>query len=254
MGSYGRSERTLDGLRTFFEETVVLTLTVHEIKLGVKHNLQRVWIVIIFFFGFLFIMTERDLDAISALLIFFAFFGSIISVVLASATITAEVGGIADSLLSKSVRRWEYVLSKFLSQIALSLSVYFLMLGLTVLLLYSFDWFPNDINYRRLMVAISLVGLVLVFFSAIGVMFSSLATKSVFSILMSIVVWFLFIFMFLVVPQWDLIYSPVTIISNFYPIVESTWAIDWLKLFAFYLVSPLVFFVASLSIFYQRDL
>ena len=62
MGSYGQSERVLDELRTYLEENVLLTLTLHEIQLGFKNNLQRVWMVVIFFFGFLFLLAMRNIE------------------------------------------------------------------------------------------------------------------------------------------------------------------------------------------------
>ena len=182
MASYGQSERVLDELRTSLEENVLLTLTLHEIKLGFKNNLQRVWMVVIFFFGFLFLLAMRDIQSIYALETFFGFFGTIVAVVLSANTISGEVGGIADSLLSKAVKRWEYLLAKFISQIALALIVYFLMMFIAVLVMWNFDWFPDDISYRNLGVIIGLVALILVFFSAIGVMFSSMASRSVVSL------------------------------------------------------------------------
>ena len=254
MGSYGRSERVLDELRTYLEENVLLTLTLHEIQLGFKNNLQRVWMVGIFFFGFLFLLALGDINSIYAIETFFGFFGSILAVVLASNTISGEVGGIADSLLSKAVKRWEYLLAKFISQIALGLMVYFLMMFIAVLVLWNFDWFPEDISYHNLGVIIGMVALILVFFSAIGVMFSSMASRSVISFLMGIVVWFLFIFLFLIFQNWEFMYSPAEIMAQMGPILDNQWIIDWWKLVAFYVLAPIAFFLVSLVAFYQRDL
>jgi ABC-type transport system involved in multi-copper enzyme maturation permease subunit len=254
MASYGRSARTRSGVLGALEGSTLLLLTVHEVKLGFKNNLQRIWMLVIFFFGFLFLLSQQELNGVFSTLIFFGFFGSIISVVLAASTVSGEVGGIADSLLSKAVRRWEYLLSKFLSQIVLALSVYLVMVGISVTVLSTLDRFPDDMSGRNLLVAIGMVGMVLVFFSSIGVMFSSFASKSVFPILMGIVVWFVFIFLFLLIPNWDLMYSPVSILENLGHIVESRWGVEWWRLVTFYVVSPIIFFLISLGFFYQRDL
>ena len=176
------------------------------------------------------------------------------AVVLAGNTISGEVGGIADSLLSKAVKRWEYLLAKFISQIALGLIVYFLMMFIAVLILWNFDWFPDDISYHNLGVIIGMVALILVFFSAIGVMFSSMASRTVFSLLMGIVVWFLFIFMFLIFQNWEFMYSPAKILGEMDPILDNQWVIDWWKLVGFYVLAPISFFLVSLVAFYQRDL
>jgi ABC-type transport system involved in multi-copper enzyme maturation permease subunit len=253
MGSYGRYPKRLEALREYLEEIVILTLVWHEVKLGFKHILMMVWVVFALFFGFLFLLSTANLESLDNTLGFFGFLGTIIAVVLASSTISGEIGGVADSVLSKAIKRWEYLLSKFISQIALMLIVYFLMVGISVLLLWNFDRFPDDLSYRNLFVAIGLVGLVLAFFSSIGVMFSSMVTRSVFSFLMSIVVWFIMIFMFIIAP-WDWMYSPTEILANFYNILDSSWDIDFWKLGAFYIGSPIVFFAVSMFLFYQRDL
>jgi len=254
MGSYAPSKRALDGLRSALERSVVLTLTLHEIKLGFKNNLQRAWMGTIAFFGLLFLLAMRDLGSIYAIGIFFGLFGSMVAVVLASNTISGEVGGIADSLLSKAVRRWEYLLSKFISQIALGLMVYFLMTGIAVLVLWNFDWFPDDMSYHNLGVIIGLLALALVFFSSLGVMVSSTASRPVFAFLVSIVVWFMFVVLFLFMQDWDFMYSPAQIITHLDAIQDNQWHVDWARLVGFYVLSPLLFFFVSLFAFYQRDL
>ena len=254
MGSYGPSGRALDSLRRVLEGSVFLTLTVHEVKLGFKNNLQRSWMAVIFFFGFLFLLAMREIGSIYSIEIFFGLFGSMVAVVLASNTISGEVGGIADSLLSKAVRRWEYLLSKFISQIALSLIVYFLMVGIAVLVLWNFDWFPGDMSYHNLGAIIGLLALVLVFFSSLGVMVSSTASRPVFAFLVGIVVWFGFVVLFLFMQGWEFMYSPARIITHLDAIMHNQWDIDWWKLMGFYVVSPAVFFLISLASFYQRDL
>jgi ABC-type transport system involved in multi-copper enzyme maturation permease subunit len=254
MGSYGPSGRALDGLRTALERSVLVTLTLHEIKLGFKNNLQRVWMVMIFFFGFLFILAMRSLESVYAIEIFFGLFGSMVAVVLAANTISGEVGGIADSLLSKAVRRWEYLVSKFLSQIAMGLIVYLVIVGIAVLVLWNFDWFPDRMSYHNLGVIIGMLALVLVFFSSLGVMVSSTASRPVFAFLLSIVVWFVFVVLFLFMQSWDFAYSPAQIITHLDAIQDNQWHINWVRLVAFYLIAPMFFLTVSLGAFYQRDL
>jgi hypothetical protein len=93
----------------------------------------------------------------------------------------------------------------------------------------------------------------LVFFSSIGSMFSSIFSKTIFSILAGIIVWFLFIFL-LMITNWDFLYSPFEILSHFTPILENSWDVDYWKIILFYIGSPFLFLFVTLIFFYQRDL
>ena len=253
MGFYEQFQETHRVCKCYLDKNVFLTLFCHEIKLGFKSYLQRAWVIIALFFGLLFTLGDKSLGAINVLLIFFGCFGSIITVVVSSSSISGEIGGIADSLLSKSVKRWEYLLSKFLSQITIVCIVYFLILVLMVGILWNFELLPDDLSYRNLFFIITLVGLVLVFFSSIGVMFSSIFSKTIFSFLAGIIVWFLLIFLF-VITGWEFLYSPIEILRHFTPILENSWDVEYWKLVLFYIGSPFLFLFISLMFFYQRDL
>jgi ABC-type transport system involved in multi-copper enzyme maturation permease subunit len=257
MGSSGLSVGTLEDLRDTLEQNVLLTLFWQEIKQGFKSWLYRGWIGFTFFFVFLFVLIDLTAgeEAISIFLIlsYFVFLGTLYSVVIGSSSITSEAGGIADSLLSKAVRRWEYILSKFLSQYFLNLFVYFLMVGLTTLIMYSFDKIPDDMDWYNAGVLFTAVAMVLVLFTSVGVLFSTLASRTVFAFLMGIMVWFLLIFMFMIT-NWESIYSPIAIIDNTENIVDGVWKVDWWKLAAYYVLMPLACFGVSLMAFYQKDL
>ena len=253
MGSYERFQEMFKKYKSDLDKNVFLTLYHHELKEGFKSYLQIAWIIIALFLALLLTLGNGSLDTINFLLIFFVFFGSIIAVVISSASISGEIGEIADSLLSKSVKRWEYLLSKFISQITIVSIVYSLIFALVVGILWSFELLPEDLNYGNLFLIIALIGLVLVFFSSIGLMFSSIFSKPIFSILAGIIVWFLFIFL-LMITNWEFLYSPFEILRNFTPILENSWDVEYWKLILFYIGSPFLFLFVALIFFYQRDL
>jgi ABC-type transport system involved in multi-copper enzyme maturation permease subunit len=257
MGSSGLSAGTLEDIREVLEQNVLLTLFWHEVKQGFKTWLYRGWIGFTFFFLFLFVLIDltagEEPVSIFMILAYFVFLGTLYSVVIGSSSITGEVGGIADSLLSKAVRRWEYILSKFLSQFFLNLFVYLLMVGLTTMIMYSFDKIPDDMDWFNAGVLFSLVAMVLVLFTSVGVLFSTLASRTVFAFLMGIMVWFLLIFMFMIT-NWESIYSPIAIIDNADRIIDGVWKVDWWRLTGYYVLMPLACFGVSLLVFYQKDL
>ena len=258
MGSSGLSVAALEDLRETLEQNVLLTLFWHEVKQTFKSWLYRGWIGFTFFFVFLFVLIDLTAGADEAVSIFmilsyFVFLGTLYSVVIGSSSITGEIGGIADSLLSKAVRRWEYVLSKFMSQYFVNLFVYFLMVGITTGIMYSYDKIPDDLDWGNAAVLFSLVAMVLVLFTSVGVLFSTLASRTVFAFLLGIMVWFLLIFMFMIT-NWESIYSPIAIIDNMDKIIDGVWKVDWYRLTAYYALMPVASFFVSLLVFYQKDL
>jgi len=257
MASSGLSVGALDDLRETLEQNVLLTLFWHEVMQGFKTWLYRGWIGFTFFFVFLFVLIDLtaggEPTSIFMILAYFVFLGTLYSMVIGASSITGESGGIADSLLSKAVKRWEYILSKFLSQHFLALFVYFLMVGITTSLMYGFDKIPDDMDWGNAAVLFGLVAMVLVLFSSVGVLFSTLASRTVFAFLMGIMVWFALIFMFMIT-GWESIYSPISIINNWEKIIDGTWDVDWWRLMGFYILTPLAAFGLSLMSFYQRDL
>jgi ABC-type transport system involved in multi-copper enzyme maturation permease subunit len=252
MDSYEQSQEKLS-IRHHLERNVFLILVFHEIRLAFKNPLQRIWIVAILFFGLLFTLGSKNLEAISVLLVLFIFFGSAVTLILASSSISSEINGIADSLLSKSVKRWEYVLSKFVSQVVVVVLVYVLVVLLQVGILWKFNFLPEILDYENLFFFIMLVGLVLIFFCSVGVMFSSLFSRTVVSLLPGFTVWFLLVFLFLAT-EWDFMYSPVDIFEHFLPILDGSWDVEFWKIILFYAGSSVLCFVCSLIWFYQRDL
>ncbi len=259
MGSSGLSVGTLEDLRDTLEQNVLLTLFWHEVKQGFRSWLYRGWLVLTIFFLFFFMLIDFTSGgeagaAIVLLLYYFAFLGSLYSVVVGSAAITGEVHGIADSLLSKAVRRWEYIVSKYLSQVFLSLFVFALIIGMASLILYAFDRITDDLDWWNATVLVGMIALVVVFFTSVGLMFSTIASRTVFAFLMGMGVWFVMIFLFAINPQWDFIYSPINILNNWETIMDGAWDIDWWKLVSFYVATPLASLGVSLLAFYQKDL
>lgn len=257
MGSSGLSVGTLEDLRSTLEQNVLLTLFWHEVKQGFKSWLYRGWIGFTCFIVFLFVLIDLTAgdEAVSIFFVlsYFVFLGTLYSVVIGSSSITGEVGRISDSLLSKAVKRWEYILSKYLSQYFLTLFVYFLMVGLTTGIMYSFEKIPDDMDWSNAVVLFTVGALVLALFTSVGVLFSTLASRTVFAFLMGIMVWFVLIFMFMITP-WESIFSPIAVIENAENIIDGVWKIDWWKLVSFYVLIPLACLGASLLAFYHRDL
>lgn len=261
MDSSGQLQEKLKGLKDRLNRDVFLTLLRHETILGFKNYLLLAWIIVSLFLSMLFIMGTYDNPdpnieeafPIKLTLYFLIFFGSIIALGYASTTIAGEVGGIADSLLSKAVKRWQYLLSKFVSQMIIFCAVYFFIISVVLLVLWKLEYFDSDFNFSGLAFIVIMMALVLIFYTSLGVMFSTFFNKTSYAFLAGLMVWFVLIFFF-TIANWSFIYSPADILDHIPQILDKTWDVDYWKIVAFYMVSPFLFISLSVTYFYQRDL
>ncbi|MHA1520428.1 MAG: ABC transporter permease [Promethearchaeota archaeon] len=232
--------------------TVYLTLTAHEVKIGMKSRLQMAWLYICLFYGVLILLSTREISALSTLLTFFINFGTIIAFSTAGSSISGEIGGIADTLLSKSVRRWQYVCAKHTASVIISLITFSALVGLDIGILWAMKALPDDLKAVQVVIIISLNALVLVSFNTLGIMLSSIFSKPVFAILGSFLVWFLLIFLFILTPMW-FPYSPVIFNGHFAEIIEASWEQPYWHMFLFYGCCPIVFILMSVISMYIKD-
>ena len=233
---------------------IFIILIWHEIKLNFKQAIQKLWILALFFIVLSGITSTLDIAITSSTVLFiFVFFGTMVASIPADSCISGEIGGLADSLLSKSVKRWQYVLSKFVSQILVVFIVYASSFGIIIGVLEVLNLVPLLFDYCQYMSVLGLVALVLTMFTSFGVLFSTIFPKPIFSIIASLILWFFLIFMFSVGP-WVSIYSPVSLIDNLGPILLDTWDVDLWKIALFNSVPIVVCIIAATIIFYQKDL
>ncbi len=233
---------------------VFWTLLSHEINLNFKLWIQRLWILVVIFLSFSNITAAPGVSVISSVLFIFVFFGTIIAAVPASSSISGELGGIADSLLSKSVQRWQYLLAKFISQYFVVLVVYFTTFLSIIGIKVALKQFPTNLDYEQLFIGLGLIGMSLVLFATFGVLFSTLFPKPLYAIIGSLVIWFFFIFMIQSNPSWDLIYSPVVVLANFDFILLNLWDVQYWKLFLVYFGIQITCIGLAQIALYQKDL
>lgn len=240
-------------LQRIFKQNPLFVLTGHEFKLIAQARIQKIWFYLSIFYALLMIITSREIATMQSILSFFINFGTIFAFIPASSAISGEIGGIADTILSKSVKRWQYVFSKHLAYILIALSTYFLIIGSSIGILAALNAFDSSFKIGNLILIIGLNALILVMFTSLGVNLSSLFSKPIFPIMGSFVVWFILVFLFILVPTWNWNYSPVIINSHFVEIIMDTWNVAYWSLFTVFGSITLVNFGISIVAFYQLD-
>ncbi|WP_371804407.1 ABC transporter permease [Candidatus Lokiarchaeum ossiferum] len=233
---------------------VLSTLIFHEIKLNFKQWIQKLWILVVIFLSFSNLISTPGVSAISSILFIFVFFGTIIAAVPASSTISGELQGIADSLLSKSVKRWQYILSKFISQYAVILIIYFCTFLSIIGIRMGLKQFPATLDYEQLFLGLGLIAVALTIFNSFGILFSSIFSKPLISIIGSLVIWFFFIFMIQSNSNWNFNYSPVIILQNFDKILLNLWDIKYWRLYLVYFAIDFLCLGSTMLVFYRKDL
>ncbi len=241
-------------LKAKSQNLIFITLFWHEIKLNFKQAIQKLWILAIIFIVLSGLTSTQDIVITSSTVLFiFIFFGTMVASIPADSCISGEIGGLADSLLSKSVKRWQYILSKFFSQIVMVLMIYAVTFAIIIGVLEGLGVVPILFDYCQFMSVLGLVGLVLTMFVSFGVLFSTIFPKSLFSMMASLILWFFLIFMFST-GTWESIYSPVSLINNFGLILLDTWKVDLWKIALFNSVPIVLCIISATIIFYQKDL
>ncbi|MFQ5838155.1 MAG: hypothetical protein ACE5HJ_05165 [Thermoplasmata archaeon] len=231
----------------------LLNLEVHSL---LRSRMLMGWIAASMLVGFVLFMNvgaqeEGALELMAQNLSFsFVFFWSLFIIALSSSSVSSELGGVADSILSKSVKRYEYIASKLLSRVGITLLVYFLVTTVWIIVsVRAFEWEGNTTN---LVVGVSLVALSLSWLAALGVFMSVLLPKTMLSFVSTLAVWYGYP---LLLSFGDLgEYSPVYTSNNLAAIIEGTVTADLALMSVIHLVTLLTFSVLSFVDFYKRDL
>lgn len=112
---------------------------------------------------------------------------SLAVIVLSAGSILAEQATIADSYLSRSCTRHQFLLARLLSRLLIILAIF---------LLFSFAcgyavwrYAPNDMTLSRMIVGIAIVGMALMLLTTVGVTFSVILNNAVAAVLLVLLTW-----------------------------------------------------------------
>jgi ABC-type transport system involved in multi-copper enzyme maturation permease subunit len=233
------------------------TLTIYDFKMNLQNRLIRIWFYFSIFYGMLMLLINVGITAIygfTSLINYFCNFGTLIAFITGASSIAGEIGGVADTVLSKSVRRWEYVLAKHFSQILIHLGIFVLINGLYICILAIQKVFKNTgYQWESFFLILGINVLILISFSTFSVMLSSIFHKTILAVLGSLGLWFILIFLFIINPTINFLYSPVVLNNNLIQTLENTWDITYWYYFLIYGGIPFIFMGISIISMYQVD-
>lgn len=180
----------------------------------------------------------------------FVFIWSMIIIGITGSAVSSESGELADSLLSKAVKRHEYILAKFCSRVALVFTIY---LGIsTVLAGLTMRIGVNDIEIYGLSFSILVVALVLIMLTTMGVTFSTIFPNTIVSIVALLVVWYSMTFFFSLIDEIKFL-SPSYLIGELPKIIQGNWSGTEWKIVSGFSLMCIAFLAVSLLYFSRKD-
>lgn len=176
---------------------------------------------------------------------------STFAIILSAGAVSSEAGVVADSILSKAVTRYEYVLSKLASRILIVLGVYLLVTLPAAFLAHRYG--GETVTTRGIVWGVLLIGVNMVLITSVAVTFSTLFSWTLVAVMGSWFLWYVTggIFALLEIEQL----SPLHIIESLPDILQGQLAAvhRWRILGIFGLMSAVASTLAILH-FSRKDL
>jgi ABC-type transport system involved in multi-copper enzyme maturation permease subunit len=126
--------------------------------------------------------------SLSDLLGTFPLIWAIVVILNSAGAVSSETGVVADSILSKAITRYEYILAKLISRLLTNLLLY-LISALTAAYLLSRYAIENNLDTTGAAYSISLIGMLMVLVTSLGVAFSTFFDRSAVAIVVTWILW-----------------------------------------------------------------
>jgi len=163
-----------------------------------RSKLTYGWLIAGLFLEVIRVLSSRSVGTtsgvISAGLSDFILIWSVIIIGLTASSVSSEAGEFADSIMSKSVTRFDYLFAKFSSRIVYVLTVFGAISSVLVFL--SLKLVGNDYQTYGLTYSILVVALALVMLTTVGVALSTVAPNTIIAIIELLVIWYFMTFFF----------------------------------------------------------
>lgn len=215
-----------------------LTLVQADLTSLFKSRLTYGWLIAGVFLEVITVLTASIITPTSAVitqgLSFFIYIWSMLMIAVTASTVSSESGELADSIMSKSVKRHDYILAKFSARIMYVLTIYSAITA--ILVVGAVRLSEEDYELYGLIASILLVALALVMLTTLGVTLSTFISNSVIAIVSLLILWYAMTFFF---PVLDLeLLSPGNILIVLPDIIQGTWTNDdWITVTSFALIS-----------------
>jgi hypothetical protein len=176
---------------------------------------------------------------------------STFAIVLSAGAVSSESGVVADSILSKAVTRYEYIVAKLLSRIVIVLGVYLLVALPSAYLANRYG--DGELTTRGIVWGIILIGVNMILITSVAVSFSTLFSWTLVAVMGAWFLWYVTGGIFAVLEIQQL--SPLHIVERLPDILQGDYTDvnRWRILLIFFAASAVI---SAISIFHfgRKDL
>ena len=237
-------------------ERVMPFLAIVEADLGnlFKTRITYGWLIVGIFLQMIRVLSAPPIVGSSTIIIQglsdFIFIWSMLIIGITASAVSSEAGELADSIMSKSVKRYDYILAKFSSRVIYVMTIYGAITA--VLVGMALRMMDNNHEVHELMVTILFVALVLIMLTVIGVTLSTLVSNTVVSIISLLILWYAMVFIF---PILDLGFlAPGDLMIQLEDVLQGVWSGEEWKTSAVYSSITIISIVLSTVYFNMKDL
>ncbi|MHA1637659.1 MAG: ABC transporter permease [Candidatus Thorarchaeota archaeon] len=203
--------------------TPFLAIMQADLKSIMKTRITYGWLIAAAFVHVLFVLgAVAYLDTSSIIVQVLSDFTMIwifLVIAISASAVSTESGEIADSIMSKSVRRYDYILAKFASRISYVLVIYSALT--TVVVGISLRAAENTHDVSGLVATILFVALLLIMVTSLGVTISTLAPSTIISIISMLILW---TSMLILLPALDVgLLAPTELLITLQDVIQGVW-------------------------------
>ena len=237
-------------------ERVMPFLAIVEADLGnlFKTRITYGWLIVGIFLQVIRVLSAPPIVGSSTIIVQglsdFIFIWSMLIIGITASAVSSETGELADSIMSKSVKRYDYILAKFSSRVIYVMTIYGAITA--VLVGMALRMMDNNHEIHELMVTILFVALVLIMLTVIGVTLSTLVSNTVISIISLLILWYAMVFIF---PILDLGFlAPGDLMIQLEDVLLGVWSGEEWKTSAVYSSITIISIVLSTVYFNMKDI
>ncbi len=190
-------------------------------------------------------------EAVAGVLGVFPLLWSTFIIIVCSGAVSAEAGVVADSILSKAVTRYHYILAKFGARLAAMLGIYgFVALITTILISQNAE---NDLTRSGIAWGVVDVGILIVLLTSLSIGFSTIFNRTLVALVVVWVVWYVSSGL-LAIFQLEFL-SPIDIIDNLAATLRGEYETsNQLKIMAVFGGLSFVTISSAVAYFARKDL
>ncbi len=190
-------------------------------------------------------------EVLASLLATYPLIWSTFAILVSGGAISSEAGVVGDSILSKAVTRYEYILAKMTSRLITVLGLYLVVVLPSAYIIPRFS--QDGLTGTGVAWAVLLIGVILVLLTSLGVTFSTLFNRTLVAVVVVWLLWYAASAIFVLLEVEYL--SPMQISESLPAVLRGDYAVaDQQRILAGFGLPAVMFALVAIVYFARKDL